>query len=80
MTYDVRMKEITISGFLTDFSPDDRADDTARSKLNEIVTIRLTPDAKARYDKLQQKSRKKFGKKAREVLLALIEAAEARTA
>lgn len=73
------MKEITISGFLSDFGQDDRGTEFG-SKLNEIVTIRLTPDAKARYDKLQQKSRKKFGKKAREVLLALIEAAEARSA
>lgn len=73
------MKEITISELLADFDKADAARE-ATPKLNECVSIKLTPEAKARFDILQQKSRKKFGKKLRAVILALIDAGEAKTA
>jgi hypothetical protein len=64
---------------LGDFSP---ATETISDRVSDgkMVGIWIPAEYKARYDKLQLKSRLKFGKKAREVLLALIEAAEARTA
>lgn len=69
---------MTIEEILADFAPMDA--EKRRLKDRSPVTIWLTPDAKARYDKLQEYSGKRFGKKARELLLALIDAAEQRTA
>lgn len=42
------------------------------------VTIWLSTEAKVKYDQLQKQTRRKFSKKAREALLALIDMAEAR--
>lgn len=71
------MKDATLDQFLGDFVPSDSSREQS-SMQKDLVSIRLTPDAKARWDKLQEMSRKQFGKKAREVILALIEAAESR--
>lgn len=71
------MRETTINELLGDFTPVPQS----QSRMDRgAVTIKLPADAKARYDLLQQKSGRQFGKKAREVLLKLIELAEARIA
>lgn len=44
------------------------------------VTIWIPVEAKARYDRIQEKTGRQLSKKAREMLLALIEIAEAKTA
>lgn len=65
---------MTINDLLGDFS---QATDTDKSLTERRpVTIWLPADAKSRYDKLQEKSGRRFSKKAREVLLALIDCAE----
>jgi len=73
------MKETTLKDFLGDLGPMN-ADSAQRSTASSLITIRLPPETKARYDLLQERSRKRFGKKAREALIALIEIAEAKTA
>jgi hypothetical protein len=73
------MKEKTLNDILADFGPLN-ADRKTAGKGRSPVTIWLDPESKARYDKLQISSGRGFSKKAREVLLALIEAAEAKTA
>lgn len=72
------MRETTISEILGDFSPTMK-DSPKSLKEGRPVTIWLPAEAKARYDRLQEKSGRRFSKKAREILLALIEMAEART-
>ncbi len=68
-------KMISLNEMLGDFRP---AAATKRdAKLSAYVTIRFGQDAKARYDRLQEISGKEFGKRAREVLLKLMELAEA---
>lgn len=47
-------------------------------KERHAVTIWLPAEAKARYDLLQEKSERRFSKKAREVLIQLITLAESR--
>jgi hypothetical protein len=68
----------SLNEILGDFNPSEASD---KSALNGgTVTIWLSAADKARYDQLQIKSGRRFSKKAREALLALIEIAEARTA
>lgn len=72
------MHKTTINDLLGDFN---LAADKEKGLTNgRTVTIWVSPDVKARYDRLQEKSGRQFSKKAREVLITLIEAAEARTA
>lgn len=71
------MREKTISEILGDFSPNEASSSIKRD--GQPVTIWLPAEAKARYDKLQKNSGRKFSKKARETLIALIEIAEAKT-
>lgn len=47
-------------------------------KERRAITIQVGPDAKVRYDRLQDRTDRRFGKKAREMLIALIDAAESR--
>jgi len=68
----------SIDEILKDFDP-------SQTKKEEdlrggMVGIWLPAQHKVRYDKLQETSGRQFSKKAREVLLALIDAAEAMTA
>lgn len=42
------------------------------------ITIWLPADAKARYDELQKRSKRRFSRTARELFIELIEAAEGR--
>lgn len=72
------MTEKTISEILGDFSP--TKTEHASLKDGKPVTIWLPADAKARYDKLQESSGRRFSKKAREALIVLIAMAEARSA
>jgi cytidylate kinase len=71
------MRETTINEILGNFGS---VESTDGARLKSSVTIWLTADAKARYDRLQEKSGRQFAKKARETLIALIELAEAKTA
>ena len=65
----------TIDQILADFTPVHSEPD-GTLKGGRPVTIWLPLEAKTRYDRLQEKSGRKFSAKAREVLLELIEAAE----
>lgn len=67
----------SLNEILGDFNPAEPAPGSGE-KLGAPVTIWLPTEAKARYDRLQKASGRRFGKKAREALLALIELAEAR--
>lgn len=67
----------TLSEILSDFGPDESSREVKETR---PVTIWIPADAKARYDRLQEKSGRRFSKKARETLIALIAAAEAMTA
>lgn len=70
------MREKTIEDLLGDFRPVQSAN---RSTLTGgTVTIWLSAEDKARYDRLQEMSGRKFSKKVREVLMAIIERAEQR--
>jgi hypothetical protein len=65
----------TIAELFSDFQP------IKTDRLNSLkeaapVTIWLPAEAKARYDRLQELSGRRFSKKAREVLLATIAHAE----
>lgn len=51
---------------------------TKSLKEGRPVTIWLPTEAKTKYDRLQEKSKRLFGKKAREVLIKLIQLAEER--
>lgn len=68
----------TLDDILGDFSPA-QTEGRAPIKSGTTLTIWVPTDLKARYDRLQERSGRKFSKKAREVLLALIEMAEARS-
>jgi hypothetical protein len=50
----------------------------SRRKDCRPVTIWISASAKARYDRLQKLSGRRFSKKAREILLAAIDMAEAK--
>lgn len=69
------MTETTMKDILGDFSPK-----ACELKESKPVTIWLPAEAKARYDKLQEKSGRRFSKKVREALIILIGAAEDMTA
>lgn len=47
-----------------------------QAKNGATLTLWVPVDVKARYDKLQEQSGRRFSKKAREALIALIDAAE----
>jgi shikimate kinase len=68
---------MTIEDLLGDFSPTP-PEEPRSLKEGKPVTIWLPANAKAGYDRLQEKSGRRFGKKAREVLIELIELAEQR--
>ena len=72
------MKTISMDEILGDFNPKEKA--RGSNLKGGTVTIWLSPEDKARYNQLQECSGGRFSKKAREALLALIAAAEARTA
>ena len=65
----------TIDQILADFTPVHSEPD-GTLKGGRPVTIWLPVDAKADYDRLQEKSGRKFSAKAREVLIELISAAK----
>lgn len=48
----------------------------ANKSKDRPVTLWLPPEVKASYDKLQEKSDRRFGKKAREIFIELITVAE----
>jgi hypothetical protein len=64
-----------IEDLLSDFTV---AETQSEARLSDggTVTIWLLPEDKARYDRLQQMSKRKFGRKARQILLAAIDQAE----
>lgn len=70
-------KATTVEDLLGDFS---LIPTEGLSSLKEVrpVTIWLPADAKVKYDTLQAKSGRRFGKKARAVLIELIALAEER--
>lgn len=70
------MLETTIGDILADLNVATTSDGMKTGRCS--VTIWLPPEAKARYDVLQERTRRRFSKKAREALLALIDAAEER--
>lgn len=73
------MREKTISDILGDFSPSqDVKSETVKS--GGPVTIWLPRGKKAEYDLLQKQSGRQFSKRARELLIELINVAQARMA
>ena len=71
------MSAKTIAELFSDFNV--TSIDSARRKAPKeraSVTIWLTPEAKARFDRLQQVSHRRFGKKVREMILAALDQAE----
>jgi hypothetical protein len=69
-------EKLSLEGILADFTMKDAG--MLGPKGRQAVTIWLTPEDHARYERLQSMSKKRFSKKAREALLALIDLAEAR--
>lgn len=70
----------TLEAFLGDFRPVEGKNDQGQ-KGRRCVTIWLTPEDKARYDRLQEMSKgtgRKFSDVARKTLQALIDLAEQR--
>lgn len=73
------MQATTLEDILGDFTAA-VPDDGARTKNCTTLTIWVPLELKARYARLQERSGRRFGKKARAALIALIDAAEAREA
>jgi hypothetical protein len=73
------MNQKAIKDILQDFSASESTKNDA-PKDSRPLTIWLPSEVKGRYDQLQASSRRRFGKKVREILEALITAAESRTA
>jgi hypothetical protein len=73
------MQPTTLEDILGDFNSA-TPDDGTRAKNCTTLTIWVPLELKARYRLLQEKSGRRFGKKAREAIVALITAAEAREA
>jgi hypothetical protein len=67
--------DLSLGAILGDFGPA-KSRDRAAQRNRLCVTLWLTPEDKARYDRLQELSDKAFAQKARETLLALISLAE----
>lgn len=77
------MREKTMSEvlgeILDDFAPAvSQTPGIGPSRGGQPVTIWLRAEDKVRYDRIQRSSGRRFSKKAREVILALIELAEAK--
>lgn len=71
------MREKSLDQILGDFIPNAPAQPRGR-RSGTTLTLWVPDDLKDRYDRLQQISNKRFSKKAREALEALIVAAEKR--
>lgn len=71
------MRAKSLDEILSGFNPSESTSESSL-KQRDAVTIWLPPAAKARYDRLQELSNRRFSKKVREILLAAIEQAEAR--
>lgn len=65
----------SLNEILKDFNPTEPTMDE-KQRLTANVTICVPVEVKEKFDRLQIKSNRRFGKKAREALLALIELAE----
>lgn len=72
------MKTSAARDLLGDFQIMPQGNGTGSHKEVKPVTIWLPAEAKASYDRLQDKSGRRFSKKAREVLIELITQAEER--
>ena len=71
------MNDQTLTEFLGDFTPTETGQ-TVKIREGIPVTIWLPVEYKQRYDKLQAATERRFGKKTREALMALIDIAETR--
>jgi hypothetical protein len=69
--------ELSLDEILADFNPT-RSDQPSRLTGGTTITIWVSPEDKARWNRLQRMSGRRFAKKARELLLAAIELAEAK--
>lgn len=74
----MRRETPSFEAILEDFSPNEHARSGAVGR--GCITVWLTPGDKARYDRLQERSRRDFGKRARAALLALMDLAESKVA
>lgn len=66
------MKLNVIEEIMRDFDPGKSGEDSDRTK-GQMVGVWLPNDYKNRYDRLQQTSRREFGKKVRDVIKAVID-------
>ena len=69
-------KIASLEQILGDFGPNG----SGKAVERKPITLWLTVEEKARYDRLQKASRRDFCKKARQALIALMELAESKTA
>lgn len=71
------MDDMSLKNFIADL---DLSGENAKPSANarKPITFQVSPEIRDRYERLQQRSNRQFGKKARALLLALIEAAEGR--
>lgn len=68
---------MSLNHFLTDLEfTDPKSKPSPRSR--RPITIQVSQEVHARWERLQASTGKKFGKKARELLMALMDAAESR--
>jgi hypothetical protein len=74
--YNKGMKTNLIDDVLSDFKKIDPIDAESLSYSN--ISVRLPAKYKASYDRLQEQSGRRLSKKVREVLMALLDAAEAK--
>lgn len=69
------MKDKSLDAILADFNPMDR-DSSEKFIKAGTVTIWLDPEYKSKYDRIQEKSQRRFGKKLRELVRAAIDRCE----
>lgn len=68
-------KSVSIDDILGDFSP---TSVEAESGARKAITVWVSADEHARYERIQESSRRKFSKKLRELFLAALGVAEKR--
>lgn len=77
MREETRTAEPSLDEILSTFDPKETS---PKSRLTggTSITLWVSPEDKERFNQLQLKTNRRFGKKARELLLAAMEIAEAR--
>lgn len=72
----MRVEKVSLDAILENFELK-ISEASAEKEEGKPLTLWLPASEKARYDRLQKKTRRGFGKQAREVMIALMKIAEA---